>query len=33
LNSAPDISHGDYLEALEYYERSKTRFRHDLINV
>lgn len=33
LNSAPDISHGDYLEALEYYERSKSRFRHDLIIV
>lgn len=33
LNSAPDISHDDYLQAIEYYEKSKTRFRHDLVNV
>lgn len=33
LNSAPDISHDDYLQAMEYYETSKTRLRRDLINV
>jgi hypothetical protein len=33
LNSAPDIPHYDYLQALKAYEQSKARLRHDLINV
>ena len=33
LNSAPDISHDDYIQALDCYVNAKTRFRYDLINV
>ena len=33
LNNAPDISHSDYNNALHRYEKSKPRFRQDLINV
>lgn len=33
LNSAPDIPHDHYLHALKHYEQSKTRFRHDIINL
>ena len=31
LNQAPDISHSDYLAALDNFQQSRARFKHDLI--